>query len=450
MRDGTERPIDDSGAPIRNLEERIVGVVLVFRDVTERRSAETERHSAGVDRERLLEAERIARTEADRANRIKDDFMAMVSHELRTPLNAMLGWTEILLHGQSDPETRSGLEIIRRNTRVQAQLISDLLDVSRITSGKLLLEVQSLDLVSVIEAGIETVQHAAEAKGVAIHCLLDTKAAKTVGDPARLQQVIWNLLSNAVKFTPRGGRIDVEMHRVESRMDIAVKDNGIGIRPELLNRVFDRFQQHDGPTTRQYGGLGLGLSIVKHLVELHGGSVRASSEGENRGATFTISLPISVARLPDELPAVSGLEDAGAAPIDASTLQGVKILVVEDEADTRDLIRRLLRAHGAEVVTAADAAEGLELLSKLRPHILVSDIGLPGIDGFEFIRRIRQMEVEGMENIPAVALTAFARSEDRTRALRAGYQVHIAKPVEPAELVATLASFADLIPGRRK
>jgi PAS domain S-box-containing protein len=452
-RDGTERPIDDSAAPIRNSEGRIVGVVLVFRDVTERRAVESERHNAASDRERLLDAERVARAEAERANRVKDDFMAMVSHELRTPLNAILGWTNLLLEGAKDAETRRGLEVIQRNTRVQAQLISDLLDISRIVSGKLLLDVQRVNLATVIENAIETVQHAADAKGITIRRRLDTAVGDSVGDPARLQQAVWNLLTNAIKFTGKDGTIDVEMHRVESRLEISVSDNGIGIRPDLLGQVFERFHQQDGPTTRQHGGLGLGLSIVRHLVELHGGSVRASSDGDGKGSTFTIALPISVARSPD----ATGMSGGGGSreresdsPRDRHTLQGIHVLVVEDEEDTRNVICRLLEAHGANVALAEDAAQAIVRFREVGPHILVSDIGLPEIDGYELIRQIRTLGVDGAESIPAVALTAFARSEDRTRALRAGYQVHIAKPVEPAELVATLASFADLIRSRKQ
>jgi CheY-like chemotaxis protein len=255
--------------------------------------------------------------------------------------------------------------------------------------------------------------------------------------------------SNAIKFTERGGRIYITMQRVDSRVEIAVQDNGMGMSPDLVQRVFERFHQKDGPTTREHGGLGLGLSIVKHLVELHGGTAHAASEGENKGSTFTISLPVSATRSLGFVPKVSGDESALGGPIDGTTLKGIRILIVEDEADTRDLIRRVIESHGAQVVLAADAGEAMKLLATRHPHILVSDIGLPGVDGYELIRRIRQLEAQGAQYIPAVALTAFARSEDRTRALRAGYQAHIAKPAEPAELIATLASFAQLL-GRRE
>jgi PAS domain S-box-containing protein len=446
-RDGSERPIEDTGAPIRNREGDVIGVVLIFRDVSERRAAEAERLASAADRDRLLDSERSARAEAERANRVKDDFVAVVSHELRTPLNAIVGWTEVLLQGQPDQQGIRGLEVIRRNAQIQAQLIGDLLDISRVVSGKLLLDVQTVDLVSVMEGAVETVQHAADSKGITIRQRFSTDAAVMAGDPARLQQVFWNLLSNAIKFTPPGGRIDVGMRRVGSRTEISISDNGIGIRPDMLDRIFDRFHQQEGPMTRRQGGLGLGLAIVRHLVELHGGEVWADSTGADRGSTFTIALPVASTEMPR--PRAGQPAGTAAGPFDGHTLQDIRVLVVEDEVDNRELIRRLLEAHGAQVVTAATASEALILAVDHRPQILVSDIGLPDLDGYELIRRIRQLEAAGLDSIPAVALTAFARSEDRTRALRAGFQAHVTKPVEPAELVATLASFAGLLPGER-
>ena len=301
-------------------------------------------------------------------------------------------------------------------------------------------------MASVIDAAIETVQHAADASGIEHRAGVEPAPAPTVGDPGRLQQVIWNLLTNAIKFTPPGGRMRCDCAASDSAREITVIDTGIGIQPEFLPHVFDRFQQADSPTTRRHGGLGLGLAIVRHLVELHGGQVWASSEGAgsrrqvHRGAADDGRR--GVAETERTLPSI------GTAPLDNHTLKDIRVLVVEDEADNRDLIRRLLEAHGAEVVTAATAMEAVEKASIHRPDILVSDIGLPDVDGYELIRRIRQLQIEGLDTIPAVALTAFARSEDRTRALRAGYQAHISKPVEPAELVATLASFADLMERR--
>jgi PAS domain S-box-containing protein len=325
--DGTERPIDESGAPIRNRDGRIVGVVLVFRDVTERRQAEVERETTARERERLLMAERMARADAERANRLKDDFVAMVSHELRTPLNAILGWTELILKNRHDPALlERGLGIVVRNTRLQTQLISDLLDISRIVSGKLRLDVQSVDLPSLIETAIETVQHAADEKGIAIERRLDTSIGPLAGDAARLQQVVWNLLSNAVKFTPKGGRVRVTLRRQGPMSEIVVEDNGVGIRPDFLPHVFDRFQQADASRTRRVGGLGLGLSIVKNLVEFHGGTVMGASEGEGRGATFTVSLPLAAPPVLSE-EALTPASFAGATTSDVS-LASIRVLVV--------------------------------------------------------------------------------------------------------------------------
>ncbi|HZI89522.1 MAG TPA: PAS domain S-box protein, partial [Candidatus Polarisedimenticolia bacterium] len=441
-RDGTRRPIDDSAAPILDSSGEVLGVVLVFRDVTERRRLESERQTAVQERERLLESERAARADAERANRVKDDFLAMVSHELRTPLNAILGWTDLLRHSQPDEATlRHGLEVVARNTRIQSQLISDLLDISRIVTGKLRLEVQRVDPVGAVEASVESVLHAAEQKGVEIRTEIEPSVGAVMGDPARLQQIVWNLLTNAIKFTPQGGHVLVRLASVGSGVEITVRDTGMGIRRELFQDLFERFR-HTGATTRNYGGLGLGLSIVKHLVELHGGNVRASSPGEGQGATFTIELPLagdgrSLRPLPTE-------KQDGEALSHRISLAGVAVLVVEDEADTRDLIRRVLESHEADVFLAATAAEAMEVLTAARPHILISDIGLPETDGYELMRRVR-MSGTPQASLPAIALTAFARSEDRMRALRAGYQTHVAKPVEPAELVATVASLMEMI-----
>ena len=445
--DGTERPIDDSGAPIRNRDGRIVGVVLVFHDVSDRRRLETEREAAAGERERLLVAERTARAEAERANRLKDDFVAMVSHELRTPLNAILGWTDMMLRKQNDQATVArGLDIVARNTRLQTQLISDLLDVSRIVSGKLRLDMQSVHLASVIDAAVETVQHAADQKGVEIERQLDTSIGPMAGDPARLQQVVWNLLSNALKFTPKGGRVRIVLRRTGSQAEIIVEDNGAGIRPDFLPYVFDRFQQADASRTRRFGGLGLGLSIVRSLVEFHGGTVQAASAGEGKGATFTIGLPTGApAELRREVLATARNES-----VEDISLANIRVLVVEDEPDAAEFVTNLLESHGADVVSAASAREALAAVAHARPDILLSDIGLPEMDGYQLIEQIRKMDVATGGAIPAVALTAFARSEDRTRALRAGYQTHLAKPIESTELVATVASFAELVNARRR
>jgi PAS domain S-box-containing protein len=447
--DGVERPIDDSGAPIRGRDGRIVGVVLVFRDVTERRRGEVERRAAAAERERLLEAERAARAVAERASRVKDEFVAMVSHELRTPLNAILGWTQLINAPGAGPEAiERGLGVITRNTRVQAQLISDLLDISRIVSGKMPLEIQQVDLAVVLEDALGMVQQDADEKGIAIQREIEPTVGPIAGDPARLQQIVWNLLSNAIKFTPEGGTIAIRLHQTGPDAEITVADSGVGIKAEFLPHIFDRFQQADQSITRRFGGLGLGLSIVKHLVELHGGSITARSDGPGKGATFTIVFPAGKARG----------ASAPADPFDgptretepAAALNGLRVLVVEDEPDTRDFLERFLRSHGAEVFGASSAGEALALLPTSHADILVSDIGLPEKDGYDLMQAVRRLAAEAGGAIPAIALTAYARSEDRTRAFRAGYQAHMAKPVEPAELVATIVSFAGLIEAQRR
>jgi signal transduction histidine kinase/ActR/RegA family two-component response regulator len=393
------------------------------------------------ERETLLDAERAARVESQRVSLLKDEFLANVSHELRTPLNAILGWAQVLATGDaSADEVRQGLETIARNARAQTQLIDDLLDMSRIISGKVRLDVQETDLTAVVQQALNTVQPSAQAKGVRLSLVIDPTVGQVTGDPNRLQQVASNLLSNAVKFTPRGGSVDVGIQRVDSQVELTISDSGVGIKPEFLPHVFERFRQGDSSPTRVHTGLGLGLSIVKHLVELHGGSVRVHSEGDNHGATFAVQLPLAPIRGPQR--------DARFAPPtppfawDGIDLSGVSVLVVEDECDARELIRRVLSQCGADVVAVGGAMEALDTLRTRALHVIVSDIGMPEMDGFELIRRVRKLPAANGGRIPAIALTAFARSEDRTRALLAGYQMHIAKPVEPHELVATIASFA--------
>jgi PAS domain S-box-containing protein len=435
-RDGTERPIDDSGAPIRRSDGRMVGVVLVFRDVSERRRAESERQTAAVERERLLEAERVARSDAEKASRVKDDFVAMVSHELRTPLNAILGWTQLMAGARHDPDIiERGVDVIARNTRVQAQLIADLLDMSRIVSGKLQVDVQSADMAAIMRDAIDAVQREAELKGLTLTARIDGGLAPIAGDPARLQQIIWNLLSNAIKFTPAGGRIDVVLGRRNEHLELVVSDTGAGIAPEVLPHVFERFHQADRSITRRFGGLGLGLAIVRHLVELHGGTVRAESDGPGLGATFTVTFPVAS---PPSRPYGNPSVPAAAQSV---TFDGLRVLVVEDEPDTRDFVARLLQAHGAVVTTVAGAAQALEAFRASQPDLLISDIGLPDVDGYDMIRQLRREAPRSQSKIPAIALTAYARSEDRTRALLAGFQGHLAKPVEATELIATVASF---------
>jgi PAS domain S-box-containing protein len=446
--DGTERPIDDSGAPIRSRDGRMVGVVLVFRDVTDRRRAELERRDAAAERERLLEAERAARGAAERANRVKDEFVAMVSHELRTPLNAMLGWTHLMTRQGADQGViMRGVGVIERNTRVQAQLISDLLDISRIVSGKLSLDIRQVDLPTVISDAIDTVQKDADEKGVVIERRLANTVGSIAGDPARLQQMVWNLISNAIKFTAKGGRVTVSLQRSGSDAAITVSDTGVGIKPDSLPHIFDRFQQADQSITRRFGGLGLGLSIVKHLVELHGGSIRAESPGDGQGASFTIVLPSSGR---EETRDAEALDARTRHDQPSASLNGIRVFIVEDEPDTREFLERYLAAAGAEVTAVSTATDALAKLPDCEADILVSDIGLPDIDGYDLMQRVRRLEAKNCGAIPAVALTAYARTEDRMRAFRAGYQAHLAKPVEPAELVATIASFAELIEAQRR
>jgi PAS domain S-box-containing protein len=398
-----------------------------------------------LDNARLYEAEQVARANAERMSEMKDEFLATLSHELRTPLNAILGWSQVLRRrAPQESELHHGLDVIERNARAQTQLIEDLLDMSRITSGKMRLDIQSVEPVAFINAALETVKPAAAAKGVRLERILDPAAGPVSGDPNRLQQVVWNLLSNAIKFTPREGKVQVVLQRANSHIEISVADTGAGIRPEFLPEVFDRFRQADASITRKHGGLGLGLSIVKHLVELHGGAVRVASAGEGRGTTFAVELPLAVVQRRDAPePRLHPAARREAAPdYRLANLAGVRVLIVDDELDARDLLRRVLADCGAEVLAAASAREALELVRLQRPQLLVSDIGMPEVDGYELLRQVRALGAAQGGRIPAIALTAFARSEDRTRALRAGFLVHVAKPVEPAELVATVASVA--------
>lgn len=402
---------------------------------------------AAEEREQLLASEQSARSEAEAASRLKDEFVATVSHELRTPLTAVLGWIHILRAGKLDDKAAAhALEIIERNARSQNQLIEDLLDVSRIITGKLRLDVRPVDPATIIEAAIEAVIPAAEAKEIRVQKVLDSKVSSISGDSARLQQVIWNLLSNAIKFTPRGGRVMVRLERVNSHIEISVSDSGEGIKKEFLPYVFDRFRQADGTSARRFGGLGLGLAIVRHLVELHGGTVQATSSGDGMGAMFTVSLPLLAIyqREADSERVHPGASNAYP-PIEyADNLSGLKVLVVDDEADTLELIKVLLGQCGATVTTASSAAEALPLLERVRPDVIISDIGMPTEDGFEFIRKVRQLPPERGGKIPAVALTAYARAEDRLRVLRSGYQMHVSKPVELAELVTVVANVGGL------
>jgi PAS domain S-box-containing protein len=401
------------------------------------------------EREQLLESEREARAQAERASHLKDEFLATVSHELRTPLNAILGWAQILRHDQIKADTlKKGLSVIERNAVSQSRLIEDILDMSRIITGKIRLDVQEVDLHDVIADTVETVRPAAEAKEIFIQKVLDPRAGQVRGDPNRLQQVAWNLLSNAVKFTPKGGKIQVSLERVSSHVEMTVADTVQGMDPEFLPFAFDRFRQFDGSTTREHSGLGLGLSLVKQLIDLHGGQVSVSSPGRDQGATFVVKLPLSIIHGADELekihPATSVEDEDPRVFYEQLDLHQVKVLAVDDDPDSLALLRRVLEERGARVITASSAAEALELLAAERPDVLLSDIGMPGMDGYELIRRVRSLDPEAGGRVPAAALTAFARPEDRTRALLAGYQMHATKPIRPAELMALVASLAGL------
>jgi signal transduction histidine kinase/CheY-like chemotaxis protein len=393
---------------------------------------------------RSAEAERAARAEVERASLLKDEFLATLSHELRTPLNAILGWSEILLmRTPPDADARRGLETIAQNAHAQARLIEDLLDMNRIMSGKLRLDVQRVDLVSITQAAIDSVRPSAEARGILLRRTLEPPGVPVFGDPHRLQQVVWNLLSNAVKFTPRTGTIDVRLRCVTSAVEITVTDSGAGISAEFLPHIFERFRQADSSTTRRQGGLGLGLSIVKQLVELHGGSVRAESAGLSRGSTFVVSLPLRAVRVEDPRGGPATVRAGAAAGPGRQAdivLSGVKVLVVDDEPDARELLRCVLADAEATVVTAGSADEALGLVRRGRPDVIISDIGMPERDGYQLMKAVRGLPAAEGGRTPAIALTAFARSEDRTRALLAGYQVHIAKPIEVRELVVTIGS----------
>lgn len=400
------------------------------------------RAAINVDNARLYGAEQHARAAADAANRLKDEFLATVSHELRTPLNAILGWSRMITAGALDEaKQRRAHETIERNATAMTQLIEDLLDVSRIISGKMRLEIESVDLEKVVDAAIESIRPAALAKEIGVRAIVEPSTGPILGDPSRLQQVVWNLLSNAVKFTPKGGKVEVLVRRDGSSVELCVSDNGPGIDPAFAPYVFDRFRQADGRITRSHGGLGLGLAIARQLVELHGGSVHARSEGLGRGATFTVKLPISVMRpvgatKPAVAAAPTSLEE-GPPP-----LRGLRILAVDDDDDSRRLVQTVLERAGAQVITAASADEAMAVFDREVPDVVLSDIGMPGADGVELIRRIRALSPERGGKVPAAALTAYARASERTRVLTAGYLMHLAKPVEPDELLAVVASLA--------
>ncbi|HEY0428849.1 MAG TPA: ATP-binding protein [Pyrinomonadaceae bacterium] len=413
----------------------------LFESIKQERS---KAEAAAEENERLF-------MDAKEANRLKDEFLATISHELRTPLNAITGWSSMLMSQSLGEEDRlRAIETINRNARVQAQIIDDILDVSRIITGKLRLDIQLIDPSRVIESAVESARPAAEARGIRLQMMLDPQAGPVSGDPNRLQQVIWNLLTNAIKFTPKGGRAQLRLERVNSHVEISVSDNGQGISADFLPHVFERFRQSDSTTSRRHGGLGLGLSIVRQLVEMHGGSVSVTSPGEGQGATFVVTLPIAVVRSKsfgennkDERVHPKTSEHAVAFDCPPQ-LKGLRVLCVDDEKDARELLTAVLEQCDAETLAVASTAEALSAIDEFNPHILVSDIGMPVEDGYELIRQVREKELlHHRKRIPAVALTAYARVEDRLRALSAGFQMHVPKPVEPAELAAVIASLTD-------
>ena len=397
-----------------------------------------------------LENARLYRM-AREADRLKDEFLAVLSHELRTPLNAVMGYAR-LLHGGilSGEKATRGLETLERNASALTQIVEDVLDVSRIVSGKIRLDVQPVELPLVVHNAIATVQPAADAKSVRLQTIIDPRVGPVSGDPDRLQQVLWNLLSNAVKFTPKKGRVQVRVERVNSHIEIVVSDTGVGIRPDFLPHVFEQFRQADAGLKRATGGLGLGLSIVRHIVEMHGGSVHAASDGEGRGATFRVRLPLMIVhddglREPREHPRTEKR-----APLTGlGNLAGMRVLAIDDEEDALGLLRVVLEAAGAEVITMASARDAIQRVAELAPDVLVVDLGMPHMDGFEFIARIRGSEDAAVRDIPAAALTALARSEDRTKALQSGFEMHLAKPIDPGELVASVATLVKRVSRRR-
>lgn len=404
-------------------------------DISDRKRAEEERAD-------LLIRERAAREAAEEASRAKDDFLGIVSHELRTPLIPILGWSEMMARGKMDAaKTRQGLDVIIKSTRRQSQLINDLLDISRFLAGKIRLEPRPVDLAAAVRSALEAVRPAAEAQGLRLDSEFDPVLEPVSADPGRLQQILGNLLTNAIKFTPPGGRIAVRAARALGHVELRVTDTGEGISPEFLPLMFQRFSQADASTTRKHGGLGLGLSIVKSLVEMHGGMVEAASPGQGQGATFVVRLPAGAA--PPEAREAGIRANGGPRGMAGRNLRGVKVLVVDDEADARDVVRRFLLACEAVPALAGSAAEACEVMARFKPDVILSDIGMPGQDGYAFMRAVRESGI----TTPAVAVTAFARSEDRVKSLQAGFQTHLPKPVEPEELLAVIAGLAGVSTG---
>jgi signal transduction histidine kinase/DNA-binding NarL/FixJ family response regulator len=427
-------------SPVFGDDGAIAGTLVVCTETTDRVAALRELRASEARFQQLAETAQQARLAAESASSAKDDFLATASHELRTPLNAILGWARLLQSGELDAAAVArAIDIIDRNANAQVRLIEDILDGSRIISGKLQLEIRPLDMTVLVGAALDAVRAAAEAKRIVLTMRLDPAAARVFGDPDRLQQVIWNLVTNAIKFTPKDGTVDVSLRRVGTDIELRVRDSGEGIDPEFLPHVFERFRQADGSTTRRHGGLGLGLALVRHLVEAHGGAVRAASEGPGLGATFAITLPVQAVFAEAALGTPPGSSADRAFVPGPAHLSGVRVLVVDDEADARDLVATALSARGALVTTASSAAEALERLAGGSFAAMVSDVGMPDVDGYELVARVRAGTPARGVRLPTVALTAYSREEDRRRALEAGFDAHVAKPVEPARLVEVVA-----------
>jgi PAS domain S-box-containing protein len=441
-KDGREIDVSLSISPVKDDSGQVVAAAKVVRDITARKQAEAALQSSEERFRALAQANERLYEEAERANRLKDEFLATMSHELRTPLNSIFGWVRMVRTGMLDEAGgKRALESIEHSARAQVRLIDDLLDVSRIIMGKMRLEIGAVDLPTVVQAAADALAPTAELKGVRIEKILDPRAKTLSGDSDRLQQIIWNLISNSIKFTPKGGRVQVRLERVNSHVELTVSDTGEGIDPEFLPYVFDRFRQQESSTARRRGGLGLGLAIVRHLVELHGGVIHAYSPGKDQGATFTVRLPLQIINHPPRIPETSApmVAVGGAGGGRPVSLDGANVLVVDDEVDARLLITNILKSYGARVTAVTSAAEAIKRLTQAREDLLVGDIEMPGEDGYALIKQIRALPDLDAQRIPAVALTAHARSEDRTRALTAGYDAHVAKPFEPIELVMVIS-----------
>jgi PAS domain S-box-containing protein len=446
-KDGTTFWANVTITALRDDTGQLLGYAKLTRDLTESKRVEA-LETANQQRDELLDAERNARMTAQRATRLKDEFLATLSHELRTPLSAILGWTQLLLRGEASrgqDEHKRAIEVIDRNARAQVKLIDDLLDLSRIMTGKLRLDLHQVSFASVVEAAVDSAMPSADVKGIRLKAILGSSSQDIVSaDSARLQQVVWNLLTNAIKFTPKGGQVQVLLQRVNSHLELSVSDTGIGIPASYLPHVFDRFSQKDSSTTRAFGGLGLGLAICKQLVELHGGAIRVASQGEGKGATFSVQLPLSIVQLDNQsAPRIHPTaETQPGEMVSLPRLEGVHVFAVDDEPDARDLLRAVLEDQGAKVTSFASAEDALAALKTAKPTVLVCDIGMPQMDGYQLIRTLRAAESR-RERIPALALTAFARAEDRKRSLVAGYQAHLAKPFDVGELILVVADLVE-------